>query len=72
MATEIEIGGRTVRHTGPAPYLARSASDRNPDWPFWYVADATGFNGLQIVGSLAKMLDKDSALRLAEALNEAA
>lgn len=26
----------------PGPYRARSASDRNEEWPFWYVCGADG------------------------------
>jgi hypothetical protein len=48
--TECNVKGRTIRHTGPGPYVARSASDKDPDWPIWYVADALGINGIRVVG----------------------
>lgn len=70
--TECFVNGTTVRHTGPGPYVARSASDRNPDWPIWYVADATGYNGVKIEGSLAKLFDRETAVKVADALNGAA
>ena len=28
--------------TLPGPYIARTASDRNKDWPIWYVAGPDG------------------------------
>lgn len=70
--TTAHLDGLTVTHTGPAPYLARSASDRNPDWPIWFVADATGFNGIQVEGQLTKLFDRASAVAIADALNGAA
>lgn len=69
--TTIEVGGLEITHTGPAPYQARSASDRNPDWPIWFVADATGFNGIKVKGSLAKLFEPEAARRIADALNAA-
>ncbi|GAA0394606.1 hypothetical protein GCM10009093_21460 [Brevundimonas terrae] len=68
----VKIGDRNISHTGPAPYLARSASDKNPDWPFWFVADAVGFNGISIEGSLGKLFDKQTAIFIAAVLNDAA
>lgn len=68
---EIEFAGRTIRHAGPGPYPARSASDRRDDWPFWMVVDANGVNGLSIVGTTAKFLDAAGARAVAAALNEA-
>lgn len=70
--TAVKIGEYNVTHTGPAPYLARSASDKNPDWPFWFVADAVGFNGIRIEGSLGKLFDKQTAIFIAAVLNDAA
>jgi hypothetical protein len=69
--TEIEFAGFTIRHAGPGPYVARSASDKRADWPFWMVVDAAGSNGLEIVGTTAKFLDPDGARLVARALNEA-
>ena len=36
-----------VKSTGfiprlPGPYIAQSASDKDPDWPIWYVAGSDG------------------------------
>ncbi len=28
--------------TKPGPYIARSASDKTDDWPFWYVSGPDG------------------------------
>ena len=72
MSVTVEINGVTVTHTGPAPYVARSASDRTDDWPLWYVADAVGFNGIKVEDSLAKFFDREGAEKVAAALNAAA
>ena len=40
-----------IQLVAPCPYVARSASDKTDDWPFWYVAggdsrtNAVRFNG---------------------------
>lgn len=70
MAVTVEIGGIEVSHSGPGPYVARSASDRDPNWPFWYVADAVGFNGLDIRGSLVVLMQKEVAALLADRFNQ--
>ena len=63
--------GRSIRHDGPAPYRARSASDRNENWPCWMVVDAHGVNGIVIEGSLAKFFEHGAAIVVAQALNDA-
>lgn len=35
-----------------APFVARSASDKTDDWPFWLVADR---NGMNVTAQLAEM-----------------
>lgn len=70
--TSVKIADRNISHTGPAPYLARSASDKNPDWPFWFVADAVGYNGISIEANTAKLFDKQTAIFIAAVLNDAA
>jgi hypothetical protein len=71
--TECSVKGRTIRHRGPGPYVARSASDKDPDWPVWYVADALGHNGVHVVGGKGQVLfDRETAKLLADALNGAA
>lgn len=67
--TEVQVAGTTIRHSGPGPYVARSASDKRDDWPFWMVVDATGFNGLEIAGTLAKFVSAQDAKLIAGALN---
>jgi proteasome lid subunit RPN8/RPN11 len=71
MGAAITVSGTKVRHSGPSPYTARSASDRNPAWPFWIIVDAVGFNGISIEGSHAKLFDRETATLLAQRLNEA-
>lgn len=71
MSAAVEIFGLSISHTGPAPYVARSASDRDPDWPVWYVSDAVGFNGIRVEGMLTKFFDQDTAKEVADALNAA-
>ena len=70
--TSVKISGREITHTGPAPYLARSASDQDPDWPIWNVADAVGYNGISIEANTAKLFDKQTAIFIAAVLNDAA
>jgi hypothetical protein len=72
MPASINLGGTAISHTGPAPYTARSASDRDNLWPLWIVVDAVGFNGVQVQGRTQKLFSKTDALRVAAALNEEA
>jgi hypothetical protein len=68
--------------TKPGPYIARTASDRNPDWPIWYVAGPDGrSNYLTGIGQLIQPIafdgfpaifaDKDTAIALADEWNKA-
>lgn len=63
-----------------ARYIARSASDRTDDWPFWFVADRQR-GDVNVTGELADILgiargpgqtltDRGSAAWLAAAANE--
>lgn len=62
----------TVSHSGSGPYVARSASDKRDDWVFWFVADATGFNGLSFSHAPgAKFVSRAVAEALAKLMNEA-
>lgn len=60
-------------------YLARTASDKDPNWPIWYVADG-GPSGLNVTNKLfhlvgivsrgAVLTDKPTALEIARIANE--
>jgi len=71
MSATVQLEEFTITHTGPGPYLARSADDRDPEWPVWFVADAVGFNGIQVKNRLWKFFSKEVACAVADALNEA-
>ncbi|MNI13643.1 hypothetical protein D3C73_668760 [compost metagenome] len=71
MSASVVLDGLSIHHTGPGPYVARSASDHNPEWPVWIVFDSVGFNGISIQGSIAKFFNRDDALMIANALNGA-
>jgi hypothetical protein len=47
-AVTIRFDGLDIRLLGPGPFVARSASDKTDDWPFWMVcqADRSRPNGL--------------------------
>lgn len=38
----IEINGVRYGLRGEGPFIARSASDKTDDWPFWYVSGPDG------------------------------
>lgn len=70
MTNSVTIGGLKISHSGTGPYVARSASDRDPDWPIWHVADAVGFNGISVAGRLTKLFQKEDAILIADKLNQ--
>jgi hypothetical protein len=56
--------------TRPGPYVARSASDRTDDWPYWFVHGADGVNCLHWhEAPLALFVPRDVAEACAAALN---
>jgi hypothetical protein len=57
-----------VMDRGKGPYIARSASDKTDDWPFWYVATNNGrTNALSSTGGL--FTDPDTAKAIAKCCN---
>lgn len=57
--------------TRPGPYVARSASDRTDDWPYWYVHGADGVNCVRWhAHPFALFMSRAEALAVAAALNE--
>jgi hypothetical protein len=56
----------------PGPYVARSASDKTEDWPFWFVHGADGMNCARFADNpLAIFMPRELAMQVAEALNRA-
>ena len=74
------IGGgldNFIKPAKPGPYIARTASDRDPEWPVWYVAGPdgrlnylTGIGGAWPAGHVGPFLtDKPTAIALADMWN---
>lgn len=56
---------------GSGPYVARSASDRTDDWPFWYVTNDGRTNALRFPGcGGAVMTSREVAEEIARRANE--
>ena len=60
-------------------YIARTASDKDPNWPVWYVADGSSpglnvtnklFHLVGIVAPGAVLTNKPTALEIARIANE--
>jgi hypothetical protein len=71
---EVVVDGLVVTHRGVAPFVARSASDKTEDWPFWFVCGQDRINYMYIEAKAgtygAKFCRRKIAERIAEALNE--
>ena len=50
---------------GDGPFIARSASDRTDDWPYWYVAGPDGRTNITIGPGGSVLLSRENAERLA-------
>jgi len=65
---------RSTKPLRPGPYIARSASDKTPDWPFWYVAGPDGrtnyMTGLGGRPSIGVFTTKQCAQALAAAWSD--
>ena len=72
MSVSVAIDGLTYKHTGAGPYVARSASDRDSNWPVWIIVDQIGFNGFSIeeIKPAPKFLTKEAAIFIAGKFNE--
>lgn len=72
----VVVDGYTIDHSGKPPFVARSASDRTDEWPYWYVHGADKTNLMFIregAGTCAsKFAGRELAIRIAHALNEIA
>lgn len=66
---EMRFGSRAI----VGPYIARSASDKTEDWPFWYVTSESDgrLNCLRFVDyPLAMFTSKEMALAIAADANK--
>lgn len=70
---KVSVGNYVVTHQGQPPFVAKSASDKTLDWPFWYVHGADYVNFMmtdppRFYGG--KFLPRQEAEAVAVALNE--
>jgi hypothetical protein len=63
-----DVGIVEVRSSGP--YVARSASDNDPDWPFWYIAGPDGRRNVVSFGRGAVLCCRKVAEAVADAANK--
>ena len=62
------VGIVEIRSSGP--YIASSASDNDPDWPFWYIAGPDGRRNVVSFGRGAVLCSCDVAQAVANAANK--
>jgi hypothetical protein len=69
MSVKVEIRGLKIQHDGPAPYVARCASEAGR---FWFVAGSDGINRIRYLTRPGVVLfTREFAQEIAAALNDA-